>query len=530
MNTTEKPFDIQLLLGMARRRKWYLIIPFVLSVLIAVGVYRYLPKVYKASALILVQPQRVPENYVRSTITDSVIDRLNTISQDILSRTRLERVIREFNLYSDLWTKEPMEEITEIMRRSVKVELKSQTRSQSETNPNAFSISYEGNEPRTVMMVANKLASLYIEENLRVREMQSEGTSQFLGKELSEMEEKLKIKEQDIRLYKERNLGHLPQQLDANLRILERLQDHLKTTSESIRAAEDRSVLFQTQLENLRRRVEESQVRRDSASGGEESDNLRIPEDPLITQWNTLNEQLPSLQSRYKDSHPDVISLKKRIAALEPKVMELRAKQEVDKEERLKKLRERVTVETLPVPSLDPETQRLFTHYTELYNASLLEAKRLREDTNVLTAQINAYRARIEDTPKREQELTLLTRDYDLMKMNYQSLLDKRIQAQMAQNLEMKQQSEQFKILDPAILPAKPIKPDRNKILLIGAFFGLVLGAGLAWFRESMDQSLRTVSDLEACLGFPVLATIPNLTEEKEWKSKGFKRSRIQGV
>jgi polysaccharide chain length determinant protein (PEP-CTERM system associated) len=406
------------------------------------------------------------------------------------------------------------------MRKAIDVKV--QGNSRNERDQNSFSISYEGKEPRTVMMVTNKLASLFIEENLKVREQRAEGTSEFISKELVATEDLLKKKEHDIRNFKERSMGQLPQQLDANLRILERLQEQIKTTSENIRAAEDRAIVIQNQIEMLKRRepVQTArEVRRDPVSGGETFINERISDDPLVTQFNNMKSDLRNAQSRYKETHPDVIELKKRIAALEPKVKEIQEKQEAEREVRLRNLRshqEGIAVESLPSPAPDPETQRLLTQYTEQSSVAVLEAKRLREEEIGLKEQIVLYQRRIEDTPRREQELTLLTRDYDLMKTNYQSLLEKKIEAQMAESLERKQQGEQFKILDPARLPERPIKPDRNKILLIGAVIGLVSGFGLAWFRESLDQSFHTVVDIEDHLGIPVLATIPNLKEEKK--------------
>src|SRR4030043_2190704 len=232
----QKPFNLQDYLAIGLRRKWYIIIPLVVCALGSFGVYKYLPKVYKATTLILVQPQTVPESYVRSTITDSVANRLNTISQEILSRTRLEKVIQEFNLYADLRKKAPMEVVVEKMAKAVQVNIAKgiQTGSRGERAKNAFTVSYEGEEPRNVMMVTNKLASLFIEENLKVRELQAEGTSNFLIKELGGTEEQLAKKEEEIRKYRQRNMGQLPQQLDANLRILERLQQQIKTTSEGL--------------------------------------------------------------------------------------------------------------------------------------------------------------------------------------------------------------------------------------------------------------------------------------------------------
>jgi len=496
----QKPFNIQDYLAIGLRRKWYIIIPLVISVLASVGVYKYLPKVYKATTLILVQPQRVPESYVRPTNTDSVASRLNTIGQEILSRTRLEKVIQEFNLYSEIRNNVPMEGIVEMMRKAVEVKVQANPR--DERTQNSFSISFEDKDPKTVMMVTNKLASLFIEENLKVRESQAEGTSEFLTKEVQSMEEGLKRKEQDIRNFKERSMGQLPQQLDANLRILERLQQQIKTTNETLRAAEDRSIVIQSQIELFKKR-EPTQVFRVGSQGDISVDR---GEDPLITQLRNLKRDLANAQSKYKETHPDVIDLKKKIADLEPKVKDLMGRTQEG----------RVSEQILPPPTLDPETQRLLTQYNEQYHAAVLEAKRLREEEKELKQQVSIYQRRIEETPRREQELILLTRDYDLVKNNYQSLMDKKIQAQMAENLERKQQGEQFKILDPARLPEKPIKPDRNKILLIGGVIGLMAGLGLAWFRESLDQSFHTVSEVEDYLEISVIATIPNLREEEK--------------
>lgn len=522
MNETQKPPSIHDYIEKALRRKWCIILPLVGSILISFGVYKFLPKVYKATTLILVQPQTVPENYVRPTVTATVIDRLNTISQEILNRTILEKVINEFNLYADLRKKLAMEEIVENMTKAIEVSVTKgiQTQSRNEKAQNAFTISYEGEEPRTVMMVTNKLASLFIEQNLRVRELQAESTSKFLSKELNGIEEQLVKKEQDLKDFRQKYMGELPQQLDANLRILERLQQQLKTTSEGMRAAEDRSILLQNQIEQLKR-PEPSPIQmggqREAASSTEEMRDGRIGEEPLITQFYFLKRDLSIAQSKYTESHPDVMDLKRKVANLEPKVTELLKQQEAMKEARLRELRtrrERASSENLPV-NVDPAIERLILQYKDQYNAAVLEAKRLREEEKNLKGQISLYQKRIEDTPKREQEILLLTRDYDLLKATYQSLMDKKIQSQMAENLERKQQGEQFKILDPARMPEKPIKPDLQKILLIGTFIGLVAGLGLAWIRESMDQSFYNIADLESYLKLSVLAQIPNLREEK---------------
>jgi polysaccharide chain length determinant protein (PEP-CTERM system associated) len=440
-----------------------------------------------------------------------VTEQLNTISQEILSRTRLEKVIEEFNLFSEIRNKASMEEIVERMRKSVEVKVQTSR----ERTQNTFSISYWGGEPRTVMRVTNKLASMFIEENLRVRELRAEGTSEFLTKELSSIENQLRKKEHDIRDFRERNMGQLPQQLDANLRILERLQQQLQTTSENLRGAEDRTVVLRNQMNQLKQR---RSVRESTGSSESEMQELRSeggPENELIREWNTLKKELTLAQSKYTDSHPDVIVLKKKMGRLEPKVKELLESWEDQGKKKAGSQRERSAGGNIDAFVADPNTQRLIMQYQEQHDNAVLESKRSKEEIIKLKEQIALFQKRIEETPKREQELALLTRDYDLLKDNYQSLLDKKIQAQMAENLERKQQGEQFKILDPARIPEKPFKPDRNKILLMGLMIGLATGFGLAWFRESLDQSFHTVSDVETYLGIPVLVTIPNLRDSK---------------
>jgi succinoglycan biosynthesis transport protein ExoP len=476
------------------RRKWYIIVPLVVSILVSFGLYRYLPKVYSATALILVQPQSIPENYVRPTITDTVSNRLDTIAQQIMSRTLLENVIQQFNLYGDLRKKVSREEVVETMRKAIQVKIEKVGEENKQRTRNIFTISFQGEEPTIVMMVTNKLASMVIEENLKVRELQAGGASEFINVELSTMEDRLKSKEHDIRMFKERSIGELPQQLDANLRILEQLQQQLRTTSEKIKAAEDRSIIFRSQMEQLKK----LEPRENPQS---------ISEDPSVTQLETLKRELASMQTRLKEAHPDVIDLKKKVAELESQV-EGRAKEG-------RPDRKGTVVRNLSPPRLDSDTERLYREAKEQYENAVLEVKRLNREENDLKKQIGLYQRRIENTPKREQELVLLTRDYDMLKANYQSLLDKNLQAEMAENLERKQKGEQFIILDPAIRPEKPIKPNGKKILLMGGFLGIMLGIGLTFLRESLDQSFRTVPVVEGNLGIPVVAALPNLREGK---------------
>ena len=504
MINSEKVFNIENYLKMGLRRKWYIIIAFALCMIISLGVYQFLPKEYRAKTVILVRVQKVAESYVPSPIVEPVASRLHTISQEILSRTRLERIIKEFNLYPDKINKTTAEEIVELMKQKIDIKVQ---------QPDAFSISFDGREPETVMNVTNKLASMFIEENLKFRESRVEGTSQFISRELQAVESSLKKKDETLRRYREKNMGQLPQQLDANLRILDRLQEQYRTTSENLRGAEDRLVFLQGQIEE--KAGEQSDRKRSSATSSAKRNLVERELNPLVTQLDALKRDLADAEAKYTGSHPDVTDLRRKIANLISKIK----KQEEEKERRLKDPKEpsveMVAGDILPAES-DVATEQLIFQYRAQFTDTQGEVRRFRGELESLKEEIATYRKRIEETPKKEQEMGNLTRDYDLLKGQFQSLTDKKYAAQMAENLERKQQSEQFMVLDPARFPEKPFKPKLIVILGMGALFGLAIGLGLAWFRESVDRSFYEASDVETYLKLPVVATLLNLNEEEK--------------
>ena len=372
MENQERAINIREILEIGYRRKWLIILPVIAAIFIAYGVYGYLPKVYKASTLILVQPQRVPADYVRPTITDTVATRLSTISQEILSRTRLEKVIQELDLFPDLRKKAPMEQVVETVRGNVSVDVQKQ-RDRDQTQ-SAFTISYQGTDPRLVMMVTNKLASLFIEENLKLRESQAEGTSDFIDKELLDIEKRLNKKDQEIRSYKERHMGNLPQQLDANLRTLDRLHQQLWKIKESQKNNEDRVFLIQNHIEQ--RRMESIQNQMAKVSEPKEEKDIseedfraeKTPVHPLVSQLHNLQKDLELARLRYTERHPDIVALKKRIAVLGPQVEEIWKGQEEKRAELLRQLRikrEQMFKKPPEEIRIDPGTARLIAQYEE---------------------------------------------------------------------------------------------------------------------------------------------------------------------
>jgi polysaccharide chain length determinant protein (PEP-CTERM system associated) len=514
-----KPFNIYDYFEIFLLRIWFFIIPLVI-VMAGTGIYVLLvPKQYRATTLILVTPQKVPEAFVRPTVTARIEDRLQSIGQEIMSRTRLEQVITEFNLYREEAKSLHREEIVELMQKNIQVQIKGKE--------GYFTISYIGEDPRTVTLVTNKLASLFIEENLKLREQQAQGTSEFLSIELKSTKAKLEEQEKHITEFKRKFMGELPEQREANLRVLDQLQMQSYRISDSIKAAEDRKVILQKQLsdfEILMSSIAQAQSKQEEWSL---TTDLSAPapvlpapkvRNPYETQLQQLKNHLADLQAKYTEKHPDILIAKKKIADLEAKFAEFEAgrTEPAGGETAAKPAKEgsssKASSKREPYRAqIDP---RLAPRYKEIENqlvAVNMEIDRLKQDDAKLKTQIARYRERVENTPSREQALSILTRDYNNTRESYASLLKKSQEAQQAENLERRQKGEQFKIIDPARIPEKPYKPDISRILLIGLFLGLAAGAAAVFFREQVDRSFRDAEDLQVTFGFKVLANIPRI-------------------
>ena len=503
MINPNKPFNIHDYIEIFLRRIWYIIIPLVV-VMIGAILYAYTsPKLYRASTLILITPQKVPEAFVRPTVTSTIGERLQSIGQEIMSRTRLEQVISELKLYQEEARSMSLEGIVELMRKNIQVEIKGRE--------GYFTISYIGKDPNVVTVVTNKLSSLFIEENLRVRAAQAQGTAEFLTIELNATKARLEEQEKMVTKFKKQFMGELPEQRDANLRVLEQLQLQYQRTADNIRAVQDRRLIIQKQLSDIELMVASETSRRDDYPLLPSIPTVPIVRDPQIVQLEQLKNQLKDLQSKYTDKHPDILIVKKKIADLEARIE--RESEGMEKSP--------VKESDLPPVKMGSKKERWGLTYNSRYReleeqlmAAEMETRRLKEEEAKVKSQIGVYRERIENTPMRELAMAQMTRDYENTKELYQSLLKKREEAQQAENLERRQKGEQFKVIDPARTPGMPFKPDVRKILLFGLLLGMGSGFGLAFFREQMDRSFRDAEDLEATLGLKVIANIPKIEKK----------------
>jgi len=520
-----KSFNLREYIEILMKRKWYVLIPLAVALMAAVFYIMTTPRKYLATTTILVTPQKVPEDYVRSTITMGIEARFKSISQEIMSRTRLEKIITEFNLYSEEARHLKQEEIVERMRENIWIKLGGKE--------GHFSISYIGEDPKTVTIVANKLASLYIEENLRMREQQAQGTTEFLSNELNMIRAKLEEQEKSVINFKKQHLYELPEQVTTNLSVLGQLQRDHERISNNLKAAQERKLIIQKQLSEMKMLVasiqlQESQKEEIShptmVENSPQSSSSTLPKLRMGTrddaQLNQLKNHLLELQAKYTEKHPDILAAKKKISELEKKIEKL----STDGEEAENAKGEQVVGRGVPSSTSKkikreekPESETDF-FYKELENqlvATELEVQRLKEEESKIRIKIATYQVRVENAPTLELNLVSLNRDYNNTKEIYNTVLKNSLSAQQAENLERRQKGEQFKVLDPARIPEKPFKPNRPKILAFGFLLGISLGAGAAFVKEQSDRSFREIEDMEATLGLKVLATIPNLKREE---------------
>jgi len=507
------------------RRKW-LIVFSILFILFGASVYCVvMPERFKSSTTILVVPQRVPENYIKSTISIKIEDRLGTIKQQVLSRTRLVAVMEELALFKEDRKKKPVEEVVEDMRKRIGIEVR---------HTDAFTLSFVHENRQMAMLTTSRLASFFIDENLKNREQQAVGTADFLDSQLQETKKKLEEQEERVKKYKSAFMGELPQQLQANLAVMSRLQDQLKANADAIRTAQDRKMFTESQLGTLESQVAaiETQARAASGNTGSavaEPVSSSDPAAPYLPELNSKRAQLANLSTKYTDRYPEIRRLKEEIAKLEKQVADARGSApQATAPPSDPAARRPVPFPANPASPLAREREEIRRLRTVLTGLDL-EIQSLQKERKDIQKSVAGMEARVERSPKREQEMISLTRDYDNLKRSYDELLKKKLDADVAQNLEKRQKGEQFQILDPANLPEEPFIPNRPKVFGIAILAALLVGFGGAIGLEAIDPSAREAKDFRQFSQIPVLASIPNIHDKAYAKRQGRRRAAVFG-
>ncbi len=480
-----KKYTPEEVVQMIWRRKWVILLPFLTIAVSVWGWVRTMPNSYRSETMILVVPQRVPEAYVKSAVTENIEDRLGAIREQILSRTRLEAIITDLDLYPELRRKFLMEDLIEQMRGDIGITV---------ARDDSFRVSYVSSQPVTAMKVTERLAQLFIDQNLRDREVLAQGTSQFLNSQLDDARRRLVEHEKKLEDYRRSHSGELPSQLETNLTSMNNAQLQIQQLVESINRDRDRAQLIERTLADLTSPDASPEV--STAIIGSDSN---LPSGTAQQQLAAAQMALRNMELRLKPEHPDIQRMKRLIRELQKKAegeaMEAplspgapgvrpSSPAEAARQSKLKDLRTELESINKQVAAKDAEQQRL-------------------------KSQMATYQARAAAAPERESELTELMRDYDTLQKLYTELLSKSEESKMAANLESRQGGEQFRILDPARVPQRPFSPNRPRLYALGALMGFAIGLALAVVLEYRDTSLKTDDDVLTALTMPVLAMIP---------------------
>lgn len=470
----------------AGRRMWWLVLS---TLLISLSVFfgsLWMPRSYVSEATVMIEPQKVPSNYVQPTISEDVSDRLQAIQEEILSRARLRKIIIELNLYNLQSGQTPGDEVVELMRHDITVDVvTNQLKTDRTKSVAAFRIGYSGRNPVLVQKVTRDLASLFIEQNLKDREQESEGTTDFLDDQLEKLRKSLQEQENSLQTFKSAHAGELPEQQLPTLQLLGQLQAVLQANSDAITRAQQQRSYTQSVLESM--------------------NMINTPQSmksALQLQFDNMTAELLAAEQKYKAKHPDVVRLKAELAKL---------KEEIDQEKaqgwggdgRSQASPDQLRVE---LDGLDKEIKQRTARQAQL------------------EANIQKMQAQMTALPRVEQQLAELSRDYDTSRTSYQALLAKRNNSSVAAEMERSAQGEQFRILDPASFPEKPTRPNLMQIDIVGLLVGIFAGCGLAMLKEMSDNTLHSEQDVSFATAAPVLVSLPYVLDPEEKRSETRRR------
>ncbi len=489
-----------------RDHRWWLLGLAFAGWVIATTVSGLLPPKYRSETVILVEQQKIPEHYVEPNVASDLQHRLQSMSEQILSRTRLLAIIDKFHMYAGDRTGINADGLVDRMRQNINIEL---VRTAGRDELSAFKISYSDSNPSTAQQITGELTSLFINENLRNRAQLSEDTTAFLENQLKDARRSLDEQEQRLREFRSSNVGQLPDQLQSNVQILAGLQNQLQGETDSLNRSEQQRTFLQYQYRAL-----------GGTAGAGEVSGVSAAEAELNRKLDVMKEKLDDLTNKYTPQHPDVVAVRSEIAAIEAQ----RARD-------IERAKDPKSKDAPPLAGLglDRRSSSPLTVLEGHLEANTLEIANQKEKIKRIEREIDGYRARLNRAPIREQQLAAVTRDYEQSRTYYESLLAKKLQSEMATNLEKRQQGEQFRMIDPPNLPEKPYWPKRWNFSLAGLAIGTFLALGIIVLRETSHPRIYEDRELREMEGLKVLISIPKLSTERE-KRRAWRRHILESA
>lgn len=497
----KQQFDMARAMDMVRRRHMHFLLPLLCGWLLVWGASWVLPARYQSGTLILVEQPTMPKNYVVPNVDDDLQARLVSISQQILSRTRLLLIIDKLHLYTDKRHHYTPDEEVAMMRKDIHTDV---VRDPSTNAITAFTVAYSAPNPYLAQQVTRELTNLFIGENQKEIEQQSQNTTNFISDQLAAARTNLAEQEAKVREFEGAHEGELPDQEASNLQILSGLQQQMQNEQDALNTAKQQRIYDQSLIEQYRT----LHVTPSQASGASPTEASALDE-----QLVKLRSQLADMSTRYTDQYPAVQNLKEEIAKTEKmrdqELADLRARANAAKQSKATSATIDMTDGAQSAPLLQLEGQ-LRANQAEIVNREQAIAG--------LNARISSYQARLNAEPGSEQQLADLTRGYDQSKANYDDLLKKENESAMATSMEQMQQGEHFTMLDAPTLPQKPDFPNRLKFCAAGFGFGIALGVVVVGGLELMDDRLHSDKEITDLLPVAVMAEIPEVLSVRDEK------------
>jgi len=483
------------ILQIFKRRKWSLLLPASLIWLVTAAVALTLSPVYRSTATILIEEQEIPAEFVRTTVTSYAAERIQMIKQRITSFSRLNELINHYQLYPERRASWTAEQIVARMRNDIRVqpvsmEVQDPRTGRSATATIAFTLSYEGRNPETVLQVANTLTSLFLSENQQVRERQTAETSLFLEVEMNRVKKELAALDGQIATFKETHMNQLPELLQTNLEGKSRAEREIDRLRDQIHSLKDRESFLQSQIATL------------SHNFGNE-DRRRLEE---------LKIQLVNLSTRFSDEHPDVIKIRREIADMEREISRARTGKD--------------GMSQSASFTLDFDNPAHVALSNQIASTGF-EIESLNRQVNALEQTAAQYRRRLQATPQVEQAYNALIGERQNTQAKYNDLMAKYMESQVAHGLEKERKGERFTIIDPARFPDRPVRPNRLVIILIGFVLAITSGVGVVAIREYADNSVRDIRRLGRAFPLPVLAAIPCLETQEDKTRRRWRKAFI---
>jgi succinoglycan biosynthesis transport protein ExoP len=508
------------------------------------------PATYKSMATILIEEQEIPSELVHSTITSYADQRIETIKQQVMSRTTLWKVVEQYNLYPDLRRTNPAEEVVKRFTKEIEVEVISadvvDKRTQHPTKATiAFTVAYQSNSPELAQQVANELTSLFLGQNLKSRERQAQEATSFLQQEAENLSTHIGEVDEKIATFKHRASGALPELMPLNLQLMSQSDRELLDIDQQIRTLEERKNYLEGELATIKPNTPIMSVTGERIL--DSAERLRA-----------LHAEYAGASANQSPEHPDILKMKQEIEALEKETgqrpeIEEASKQLIDARATLaaslKRLgsdhpdvvQARRTIKALeqevrqlgsaPLrkPMLRPENPAYINLQAQLNSAtSSLDA--LRATRTVVKRRLQDYAARLERTPEMEPDYLFLTRDRDTSGQKYQDIRSRLLEAKVSEGLEVQRKGERFSLIDPPSLPEKPDKPNRFAIVLLGFILALAGGIGSGAAAESLDHSIRTPEQLAQLTQLSPLAVIPFMPNEEDLSRAVTRRRLLKGA